>query len=83
MKVRFTENYDYTPSADPRISIAFLSDGGPRKDGTYVVRRECGEAAIAAGRAEDLTFNGADPDAFDHDRDGEPGGAKVSADAEA
>lgn len=81
MKVQFKADHDYTPSGDPRVQIAFKADGGPHGDGTYVVKRECGEAAVAAGKAEDLTFNGADPAAFDHDDDGAPGGAKASPDA--
>lgn len=76
MKVRFTEDFDWTPEEDGRVQIAFRADGGPEGDGVYgKVRRACGEAAIAAGKGVDLTFNGADPAAFDHDRNGAPGGA--------
>lgn len=80
MKVRFTENYDYTPTEEPRITVAFRADGGPLGDGTYTVRKECGQKAVAAGKAEDLTFNGADPAKFDHDQDGAAGGAARPAD---
>ncbi|HAD84253.1 MAG TPA: hypothetical protein DCG71_05355 [Brevundimonas sp.] len=52
MRVRFTEPYDYTPSAEARVLIAFSPTGGANKDGVYTVRRECGEAAILAGKAE-------------------------------
>ena len=76
MRVRFTDIYDYTPSEDARVQIAFRPDGGPNGDGVYTVRRECGEAAVAAGKAVDLTFNGADPAAFDHDGDKKAGGSK-------
>lgn len=54
MRVRFTEPYDYTPSAEPRVQISFSPTGGPNKDGAYTVRRECGEAAIRAGKAEEV-----------------------------
>lgn len=83
MKVQFTEDYDYTPSGERRIQIAFKSDGGPHGDGRYTVKRECGEAAIADGKARDMTFNGADPALFDHDNSGAPGGGKGKSDVEA
>ena len=54
MRVRFTEPYDYTPSEEPRVLIAFSPNGGAEKDGAYTVRRECGEAAIRAGKAEEV-----------------------------
>lgn len=68
MRVRFTHPYDYTPSEDARVLIAFSPAGGPEKDGVYTVRRECGEAAVKAGKAEEV---GQDP--LDHDRDGRKG----------
>ena len=83
MRVRFTEPFDYVPTEDPRILVAFSPKGGADGGGTYTVRREAGEAAIAAGKAEDLTFNGADPAKFDHDGDKRSGGAKKKTDAEA
>lgn len=55
MRVKFTEPYDYTPSEDRRVQVAFKPTGGPNGDGVYTVRRECGEAAIAAGQAEEVS----------------------------
>lgn len=76
MKVRFTEDFDWTPEEEPRVTLAYRADGGPAGDGVYgKVRRACGEAAITAGKGVDLTFNGADPAKFDHDKVGGPGGA--------
>lgn len=74
MRVRFTEPFDYVPTEDPRILVAFSPKGGAGKDGVYTVRRECGEAAIAAGKAEEI---GADP--LDHDLDGRKGGSLPKA----
>lgn len=74
MHVRFTEPYDYTPSEEPRVLIAFSPTGGPEKDGAYTVRHECGEAAIAAGKAVEAA-----PDPLDHDRDGRKGGSLPKA----
>lgn len=54
MRVRFTHPYDYTPSEEARVLIAFSPTGGPEKDGVYTVRRECGEAAVKAGKAEEV-----------------------------
>jgi hypothetical protein len=70
MRVRFTHPYDYTPSEDARVLIAFSPTGGPEKDGVYTVRRECGEAAVKAGKAEEVS-----QDPLDHDRDGRKGGS--------
>lgn len=70
MRVRFTEPYDYTPSEEQRVLIAFSPTGGPDKDGVYTVRRECGEAAVKAGKAVEV---GQDP--LDHDGDGRKGGS--------
>lgn len=77
---QLTEPYDYTPSEEPRVLIAFSPVGGPSKDGVYTVRRECGEGAVKAGKAVEV---GADP--LDHDGDGRKGGAKPAkaTDAEA
>jgi len=55
MRVRFLDEYDYTPSEEPRVLIAFSPTGGPEKDGVYTVRRECGTAAVKAGKAEEVT----------------------------
>ena len=71
MRVKFTADFDYTPSAERRVTIAY--EAGQE----LTVKREAGEAAIAAGRAEEVEpFNGADPAKFDHDNDGAPGGSK-------
>jgi hypothetical protein len=74
MRVRFLRAYDYTPSAQRRVTIGYAAGF----EGT--VKRECGEAAVAAGAAEEVpVFNGADPAAFDHDADGRAGGSKPRA----
>ncbi|WP_298698191.1 hypothetical protein [uncultured Brevundimonas sp.] len=81
MRVRFTEDYDYTPTEEPRVQIAFRAHGGPEGDGVYTVRRECGVAAVAAGKAVEVA-----PDPLDHDGDGRKGGSRPKAkktDAEA
>lgn len=70
MRVRFTEPYNYTPSEEPRVLIAFSQTGGPEKDGVYTVRRECGEAAVKAGKAVEVVT-----DPLDHDGDGRKGGS--------
>lgn len=86
MRVKFSKDFDYTPSQERRVLIAYKAGM------ELTVKREAGEAAVAAGRAEEVEpFNGADPAKFDHDgRDG-PGGslpkakrtAKAADDAEA
>jgi len=81
MRVRFTEAFDYTPSEEPRVLIAFSPNGGSEKDGAYTVRRECGEAAVKAGKAVEIA-----PGPLDHDGDGRKGGSlpkvkKTSAEA--
>lgn len=81
MRVRFTEPYDYTPSEEPRVLIAFSPKGGPEKDGVYTVRRECGEAAVKASKAVEVAQH-----PLDHDGDGRKGGSLPKAkkpDAEA
>lgn len=71
MRVRFTKDFDYTPSQERRVTIAYKAGH------ELTVKREAGEAAIAAGRAVEVEpFNGADPAKFDHDKDGSPGGSK-------
>lgn len=77
MRVKFTDVFDYTPSGERRIVIRHRPDGGDEKDGIYTVKRECGDAAIAAGKGHEVqTFNGADPAKFDHDGNGNPGGSR-------
>lgn len=49
MKVRFVRAFDYTPSLERRVIIAY------RAGWSGTVKRECGEAAVAAGAAVDLT----------------------------
>lgn len=71
MRVRFGERYHYIPSGEPAVTVLYAAGF----EGT--VKRECGEAAVKAGKAEEVeAFNGADPAAFDHDGDGEPGGSR-------
>jgi len=78
MRVRFTKDYDYTPSQERRVTIAYSAGQ------ELTVKREAGEAAIAAGRAEEVEpFNGAEPAKFDHDQDGEPGGSKPKSKVQA
>lgn len=73
MRVKFSENYDYVPSEEPRVLLAYRADGGANKDGVYTVKRECGEAAVKAGKAVEV----ADP--LDHDHDGRKGGSLPKA----
>ena len=71
MKVRFLRPFDYVPSGAPRVTVTYPAGL------EMTVKRECGEAAVACGAAEEVAeFNGADPGAFDHDGDGNPGGSK-------
>ena len=71
MRVKFSKDYDYTPSGERRVTIAYKAGM------ELTVKREAGEAAIAAHCAAEVqAFNGADPAKFDHDQDGEPGGSK-------
>lgn len=48
MKVRFVRAFDYTPSLRRQVSIAYKAGWS----GT--VKRECGEAAVAAGAAVEI-----------------------------
>ena len=48
MRVRFTRDYDYTPSGERRVTIAYKCGMD------LTVKREAGEAAIAASCAEQL-----------------------------
>lgn len=68
MRVIFTEDFDFHPPEDARISVAFKAT-----EEAQTVRREAGEQAIAAGKATEV----ADP--LDHDNDGRKGGVKKSA----
>lgn len=45
MRVKFLRPYLYTPTGERRVTIRY------RADAIYTVKRECGEAAIAAGAA--------------------------------
>lgn len=64
-RVIFSEAFDYTPSEDRRITVAFKASPEPQ-----TVRREAADAAIAAGKATEVV------DPLDHDGDGRKGGAK-------
>lgn len=71
MRVRFLKDYDYTPLDDFRITVAYKASNEP-----LTVKREAGEAAIKAGRAEEVV----DPvSPLDHDADGRKGGSKAPA----
>jgi len=74
MRVKFSKDFDYTPTKERRVTIAYKAGM------ELTVKREAGEAAVAAGRAEEVEpFNGADPAKFDHDGDGSPGGSLPKA----
>jgi len=48
MRVRFTENFDWDPPEKfGKVTLAFTV-------GERTVRRECGEAAVAAGKAKEV-----------------------------
>lgn len=49
MRVRFSQDFDYTPSKERRVTIAYKAGW----EGT--VKREAGEAAVALGCADELT----------------------------
>lgn len=59
MRIVFTKDFDYTPSAERRVTIAYKAGT------TETVKREAGEAAIEAGAADE-----AKPDPLDHDKKG-------------
>lgn len=80
-RVEFLRAYNYTPSGERRVTVHYKAGH------TYTVKRECADAAIAAGagvevetprkeRPVEERFNGADAQRFDHDGNGEPGGSK-------
>lgn len=48
MRVRFLRDYDYTPSAERRVTIAY------RAGSEHTVKREAGEAAVSAGAAREV-----------------------------
>jgi len=51
MKVSFVAPFDYVPSLERRVTIVYKPNGGEAARGIYTVKRECGEEAIAAGKA--------------------------------
>lgn len=69
MRVTFKRDFDYTPSGERRVTIAYKAGT------TETVKREAGDAAIAAGAAEVVK-----PDPLDHDQNGKKGGAKAPID---
>lgn len=74
MRIQFTHDYDYTPSAERRVTYAFKAGT------TETVKREAGEAAIAAGAGVEVPhFNNAPLDKVDHDGDGRAGGSRRKA----
>jgi hypothetical protein len=73
MRVKFSKDYDYTPSGERRVTIAYKAGMD------LTVKREAGEAAVKAGAAEEVK-EVTRPDPLDHDGDGKKGGAKPKAD---
>ncbi|MVB04165.1 hypothetical protein GN325_20590 [Agrobacterium vitis] len=69
MRVRFLEDYDYSPSGlGNRVTIAYKAGMD------LVVKKECGQAAISAGKAVDVSLARATDKAAtadDGERDGE------------
>lgn len=64
MKVRFLRPWPYTPSRNRQVTLEYPAGF----EGT--VKRECGEAAVAAGAAEELAdVTSADPSEVDADAD--------------
>jgi hypothetical protein len=55
MKVRFIANFDYTPSLERRVTIAY------RAGWRGTVKRECAERAIAEGAAVPVKENASAP----------------------
>jgi hypothetical protein len=47
MRIRVLRAFDYTPSAERRVTYAYAPSAEP-----VTVKQECGEAAIARGDAE-------------------------------
>lgn len=78
MHVRFLEDFDYTPSAEPRVQVAY-------KTGWQgLVRTECGALALEAGKAVEIDppkrpLSPAQIEALDGDRDGSAGGSLPKA----
>lgn len=76
MRIKFIKDYDYTPTGERRVTIAFKAGM------TETVKREAGEAAIAAEAGVEVKpFNGAPLNKVDHDGDGRPGGSLPKAKA--
>lgn len=78
MHVRFEKDFDYTPSGNRMVQIAYKAGW----QGT--VKAECGTEAIADGKAVEAEAPSRDP--LDHDSDGKKGGSlpghrKAKADA--
>lgn len=73
MRVRFTRDYDYTPTGERRVTIAYKAGA------TETVKRECGDAAVAAKAAVEIDQPAPDP--LDHDQNGRKGGSKAKAEA--
>lgn len=48
MRVKFTKDYDYTPTGERRVTIAYKAGMD------LTVKREAGEAAVAAGAAREI-----------------------------
>ncbi|ALJ08237.1 hypothetical protein [Brevundimonas sp. DS20] len=48
MRVRFTDDFPYTPADNHRVLIEY------RKGHELTVKREAGEAAVAAGKAVEV-----------------------------
>jgi hypothetical protein len=59
MRIKVLKAFDYTPSAERRVTIAFTPDGPTQ--GLFTVTREAGEQAIAAGCAELVSEDEAPP----------------------
>lgn len=57
MRVRFTENFDYKPTSQSTIAYKAGME--------ETVRRECGEQAIAAGKAREVKSTGKPTDGAD------------------
>lgn len=49
MWVRFNQRFRWQPT--PAAVVVFKPDGGPFKDGRYLVKRACADEAINAGAA--------------------------------
>lgn len=72
MRVKFTRDFDYTPTQERRVTIAYKAGQ------EFTVKREAGEAAIRAGAAIEIK-EVTRPHPLDHDGDGRKGGSKPKA----